>query len=204
MMMEIDLFFYSAKSKMDKRSKNKGFFENNFSLIKNRRGEKIISIYWFAILFIVAAAIVYMAALFYGDPYDIRALEADILTDKIAECFSKGAEGTDEGGYLNEEINQENFLQECDLTFDVGGIQGSGERGLYYIGVSVLEFGIPNPETVLEIEEGNINLKLSCGLSDGSGTLPYCLERSFYILDRAENRYEINILSAVRKTEKDA
>jgi len=202
MMMEIDLFSYLAKNKMDKRSKNKKFSENNFFLIKNRKGEKIISIYWFAILFIVAAAIVYMAALFYGDPYDIRALEADILTDKIAECFSKGAEGTDEGGYLNEEINQENFLQECDLTFDVGGISGSGEKGLYYVRVSVLEFGTEIIH-LPTIKEGNANLKLSCVLSNGAGTLPYCLERSFYILDQEGRQYEINILSAVRNAEED-
>ena len=58
--------------------------------MKNKKGDKIISVYWFAILFIVAAAVVYMAALFYGAPYDARGIESDILTNQIADCLSQG------------------------------------------------------------------------------------------------------------------
>src|SRR3989344_5442081 len=57
---------------------------------KNKRGmEKIVSIYWFAILIIVAGGIIYMVSIFYGDPYDVRAIESGILTDNIAECLSE-------------------------------------------------------------------------------------------------------------------
>jgi len=42
---------------------------------KNKRGmEKIVSIYWFAILIIVAGGIIYMVSIFYGDPYDVGQL----------------------------------------------------------------------------------------------------------------------------------
>jgi len=158
----------------------------------DKRGEKLISVYWFAILFIVAAAIVYMTALFYGSPYDVRELEADILTDQIAECFSKG-------GYFNEEIGEENFLQECNLNFDIGGVSGNEERGKYYVEVNVFEFG--SQEALLKIDEGNVNLNLNCGLE--GETLPHCLERSFYVIDEAhgEQRYEIKILSVVGSEE---
>ena len=50
----------------------------------NKKGtDKIISVYWFTILFIVAGAIVYMAAAFYGEPYDVREIEANILINQI-------------------------------------------------------------------------------------------------------------------------
>ena len=158
--------------------------------LKNKRGEKLISVYWFAILFIVAASIVYMTALFYGDPYDVRKLEADILTDQIADCFSKGV-------YFNGEINEENFLQKCNLNFDVGDVSGSGEEGKYYVEVEILNFG--EEDSFLDIEEGNVNLNLNCGL-EGKTQL-HCLERSFYSIDERGNRYQINILSVVGKGE---
>ena len=52
--------------------------------------DKIISVYWFAVLFIVAGGIVYMTAIFYGEPYDVREIEANLLTNQIADCLSEG------------------------------------------------------------------------------------------------------------------
>ena len=80
----------------------------------NKRGtDKLISVYWFAILFIVAAAIVYMVLSFYGEPYDARELEANALTNQIADCLS-------EAGYLKEGILERvetDLLETCDLNF---------------------------------------------------------------------------------------
>jgi hypothetical protein len=133
-----------------------------------------------------------MTVLFYGKPYDIREMEADILTDKIAECFSKA-------GYFDEEINGENFLQKCTLNFDMGDISGEGEGGMYYVEVSVFEFG--EETSFLEIEKGNVNLKLNCGLEGEN--FPICLERSFYSIDKepGEKRYKIKILSVIGNRE---
>ena len=64
-------------------------------MIKNKKGDKLISVYWFVILFIVAGAIAYMTVSFYGEPYDIREAEAYALTNKVARCLS-------EAGYLEE------------------------------------------------------------------------------------------------------
>ena len=91
----------------------------------NKKGDKIISVYWFAILFIVAAAIDYMVVIFYGKPYDIRDVEESILINQIADCLA-------EGGYLKKEVfdngnfllNESNFLQTCHLNFDVEDIYG--------------------------------------------------------------------------------
>ena len=83
-------------------------------------GEKVISVYWFIILFLVAGAIVYMVGSFYGKPYDVRQIEADLLASKASKCVSYA-------GYLNEEILEpqflENFPESCAITF-----KGAEER----------------------------------------------------------------------------
>jgi len=168
---------------------------------KNKKGtDKILSVYWFAILFIVAAAIVYMVILFYGKPYDVREIESRILTNQIADCLS-------EGGYLKENIlgNEDfknNFLKECHLNFDVEDVYDWKELGQYYIEIKFYDFN-QNLDLNFDISEGNINLKENC---DKEGeNFPFCSERSFYTLDKnnKNKQYEIKILSIVRKTEKN-
>ena len=103
-------------------------------VMRNKKGEKYLSVYWFAILAIVAVGIVAMVLVFYGKPYDVREIEANVMINKIADCLS------DSEGNLRVEINNENVLQECgfvlsdDFYFEVG-----------------------------EIKQGNSNLKDSCG-----------------------------------------
>ena len=164
----------------------------------NKRGaDKIISVYWFAILFIVAAAIVYMAAIFYGEPYDSRELEANALTNHIADCLS-------EAGYLKENILgneafRNNFLETCNLNFNVEAVHG-WNNDQFYIEVRALDFN-NRERNVFEINEGNLNLKEFCEIEDKN--FPFCLERKFYVIDKENNQYVINILSVVRKTEKN-
>ena len=58
--------------------------------IKNRMGaDKILSIYWFAILFIISIGVFSMVYVFYKTPFDVREIEAEILSSKIAECISQ-------------------------------------------------------------------------------------------------------------------
>ena len=169
----------------NKKAKSKIFHGNVFP--KNRKGtDKMISVYWFVILFIVAGAVVYMAGVFYGNPYDMREVEANVLVNQIADCIA-------EGGKLKEKIidekgnfllNNDNFFEVCNLNFDVEDFKGWKEQGQYY--VEVEEF---------EIEKGNVNLKLHCD-KDGKN-FPVCVERSFYVSK------EIKILVVVGKTEKN-
>ncbi len=69
---------------------------NNF-FISKIGGDKVLSIYWFAIIVIVAGGVFGMAYNFYGAPYDVRELEGDVLSNKIADCISSQ-------GYLNEKL----------------------------------------------------------------------------------------------------
>ena len=125
--------------------------------MKNKRGDKIISVYWFVILFLVAAAIVYMVALFYGAPYDTRSIESEILTNQIADCLSRG-------GYLKEEISwdedfKDNFLEKCNLNFAVEEEYDWKDQEQYYIEVGVYEFNQDSEdaigEEIFNFVEGN-------------------------------------------------
>ena len=162
--------------------------------MSKRGAEKILSVYWFVILFIVAAAMVYMVSSFYGKPYDVRDVEASLLADKAATCLSFG-------GYIIENwqfLNDNTFLAECDLNFNVEDVYG-WNNDQYLVEIEFLDF---NSGLVLKkISVGNPNLKLDCAAEDRN--FPVCLEREIYTIDKANSQYQIKISSAIRKTEKN-
>jgi len=154
----------------------------------NKKGtDKILSVYWFVILFITAGGIIYMVSGFYGNPYDVREIEANIMLNKVAECLSEGI-------YLNKEIveNKENFFEECHLNFNVEDSYGWNNNQYY---LEIRDFNIA---------EGNLNLKEVCNLKGEKSVS--CVERNFYLpySDEENKGVMINVLSVVRKTEKNA
>jgi len=165
----------------------------------NKKGDKIISVYWFAILFIVAAAVVYMVTVFYGEPYDIREVEANILTNQIADCLAEGGKLKknildDEGQLL---LNNDNFLWICNLNLDVEDFK-DWSNNQFYVEIDI--FGISQGN--INLKNGNINLKDYCGKQ--GKTLPVCVNRTFYVLNQDKtSSYEIEILSIVGKVEKN-
>ena len=160
--------------------------------------DKIISVYWFAILIIVAGGIIAMVNLFYNSPYDIREIEAEILTNKIGDCFS-------DVGYLKQEIfngqnfliNKENFLEKCKLNFNT-----SEEDLQYYVQVNVFK-AQDLENSFFEVLQGNKNLKTDCFLSEKYEKLSKCVEKGFFTLDNSGNLYLIKILSVIDKSEKN-
>jgi len=174
----------------------------------NKRGtDKIISVYWFVILFIVAAAIVYMAVVFYGEPYDVRETEANIMINQIADCISQGGEIKD--GVINEEgkleLTNENILSRCHLTFNVENFKNWKEQEQFYIEINFYKFDKDASDGLgvgfgNKIISGNTNLKEFC--EKNGKNFPVCVERNFYVLVK-ENPYIIKIKSIVRKTEKN-
>ena len=122
--------------------------------LNKRGGDKIISVYWFVVLFIVAGAVVYMAASFYGKPYDVRGIEASIMINNIADCIS-------EGGNIKEGVlDNENFLESCNLNFEVEDYKDWKEKGQYYVEVEISEFdGEKIGERVIKSDLGNLFLK---------------------------------------------
>lgn len=165
--------------------------------------DKIISVYWFAMLFLVASAVVYMVISFYGKPYDVREIESEILAKNIADCISKS--GTIETSVMENSqilLDETNFFEKCNLNFEVEDYSGWLANSEYFVEVDFVEFesGISSGK----ISVGNFNLKDYCGEKFGKEkNNPVCLERKFYSIDNLGKGYEIKINSLVRKTEKN-
>jgi len=174
-------------NKMNKKNYANLFY--NF-LIKNRKGDTMFSLYWFAILMIVAGGIVGMVFVFYGTSYDVREIEGNLLIDKIATCVSYG--GKINSSLISDgKVQNISRLDNCHLNLS--------EEYFYEITFYKVEDMI-NP--FLNTQKGNLNLAASCAITDeDSSNLPKCINRSFYSIDNANNQYIIQILTAVKKTE---
>lgn len=165
-------------------------------IIRNKKGaDKVLSMYWFAILIIVAGGIFAMVATFYSHPYDIRGLEAGILNKKTVDCIS-------EKGKLNSELFFEGsfdknfsdrFLEVCNFNFNT-----DSEEIQYYVEVEF--YNLTNKENpMFEFYEGRINWREDCNLKEEEHeNLAKCVERRFYSTHN-ENQYLIKILTIVGK-----
>ena len=173
-------------------------------ILKNKKGaDKILSVYWFAILILVAGGIFAMVFNFYNSPYDVRALEANIMINQISDCLSSG-------GILNKNVVSEsnfnedfknNFMNECNLNFNTE--KGTDDGGQYYVEINFYDFNTEN--SLFNISEGAAELKADCEVKEvkESKRLSECVQRSFYSVDENNNQYLIQILSSIRKIEKN-
>jgi len=166
-------------------------------------GSKIITIYWFVILIIIAGGIFAMVYSFYHHPYDVRELEGKIMINHIADCLS--SEGELNSTLFNEEgFNQEfseDFLENCHIDLDVE--KGWEEEPQYYFRVNF--YNASNLENfVFEISKGNLNLVAGCEIQEEKEYKreAKCVEDGFFSFN-GENLYLIKILTIVKKTEKN-
>jgi hypothetical protein len=172
-------------------------------MFNNKRGEeKIISVYWFIILLLVATGIIIMVNIFYGSPYDIRIIEAEILSENIANCVEQGGKFNSDLFSETEVFKEEfrdNFLEHCAITFQT---QYDFEEMEYYSEINITEKR--NPKNLLfQIIEGNPNFKSDCDLdSKKHQKLVQCVQKEFF-LKQNEKIYSIKMITMVRKTEQN-
>lgn len=173
--------------------------------MRNKRGgDKLISVYWFAILVIIAGGIIMMVNVFYSSPYDVREAEAEILAAKIADCLVQGGEInkllTSPTGTFRESFS-DNFMDFCSLNFDV---EGEFDRPEYYIEVGFYLDGDLDRKQQFELIEGNLNWKADCNFEDKKQEkLVRCVEKDFYAVDSTQTIYLIKILSIVGKADQN-
>src|SRR4030042_353619 len=186
----------------NKKEKNQRFLHCNF-FPKNRRGDKILSIYWFAVLVIVAGGIFAMVYIFYGAPYDVRETEANLFINKVADCVSyAGRLNTNliSGGKFNQTFSS-NFLGECHFIFG----SSEWEEEQYYTEINFYKPEDSN-NPVFSINAGNNKWGRYCPIQKKKEKekLTKCVRKSFYSLDELNNQYIIKILAVVAKTKKNA
>jgi hypothetical protein len=164
--------------------------------------EKMISIYWFVILILVAVGIASMVFTFYSHPYDVREAEATILMGNVANCVVEQGvivKGVLDSGTFNPNFSK-TFLEKCHLTFNMGDEKDSGE---YFIKVNFSDF---DGKDVFGFIVGNPVLETHCDPQKEKELqrLSKCVNGSFYAVDQNQNQYIVNILSVIRKTNKNA
>ena len=175
----------------------------------NKKGDKIISIYWFAILILVASGITIMVLTFYGYPYDIREIEANIMINKVADCLSSQGVLIDslfkEDNSFNDDFDIE---KQCHITFKVEDEYDWMQKTQYYVEIKFLDINSLNE--ISRIKQGNNNLIPDCELQEQKikegkeeSKLPKCLRGKFYAEDKENKGYIIEILSIVLKGEKN-
>jgi len=163
-------------------------------------------------LVIIAGGIFAMVTTFYGHPYDVRPLEADILSKKTADCLSqKGVLNpslfNESNGNFSTEF-KENFLDECGFNFNLKTVEG---RNQYY---TEAEFFIINSsenktkiseEPVFKIRKGNINWKEGCDVEEEYSRSAKCSEKRIYSLapssipEKGGKQYLIKVISIIEK-----
>ena len=172
-------------------------FELNNLFVKDSRGSKPLSVYWFAIVFIVAGAVAYMVYQFYSSPYDVREAEANLLMMKTIDCVIKN-------NYFDYSVfssyqTQEEFLNSCKITLKTEDAFDWKSIPQYFIEVTPFDF-----ETNQELKKtpliGNPNLKDFCNLGEKSS---FCLKSSIYVLDNLGKKYKLNFIVSVDKDGKN-
>lgn len=158
----------------------------NRGLLLDKRGEKLLSIYWFFILGLTGVAIVGGTAMFYSSNVDARNLEANILMAEISDCLF-------DGGYIIDEY--------FDDDFDLISYCNFGDFGLrsdFYFNV---EFNGK------KIAKGNVDFQKQCeivsvkdsGEKIEAESYPICVKSSqtlYYINNSEQASSVLKILAA--------
>ncbi|MGY4884680.1 MAG: hypothetical protein ACP5NZ_03845 [Nanobdellota archaeon] len=173
----------------------------------NKKGtDKILAIYWFVVLTFVAGGVFAMVYVYYGNPYDVRGIESEILAQKIADCISR--QGKIDSNFFNDKgFNSEignTFNSKCNFNFNVE--EGYDEPLQYFYKV---EFYTPNNLATpsFSFSNGNSNWEGECFIKKENNKeytrLAKCTEKRFYALGNGQSQYLIKILSVIGKSEKN-
>ena len=144
----------------------------------NKRGDEILSIWWFFILAVIGVGIVLGVLRFYSIYADVREVDADILGNRIYDCIVSQ-------GQLRNDFRDFNIFSECKLNKEV--LDSSGD---YFINVSIYD---PNDKLARpEITAGVLSFQITCDVNAKS--YARCSEKNVYAFLN-DKRYLIKILT---------
>ena len=157
-----------------------------------RGGEKIMSVWWFAVLVVVGTGIVISVLIFYSAEEDVRGIESEILYSKIVDCVANN-------GFLVDGVLEKEFdlMKTCNLNEKV-----INEEKLFYIKINILD---ENGNSLREpIVEGNKEFPQECeiqrpdenGKTVGAKYYAKCFENSINILYGERKIGKLEILTA--------
>ncbi len=162
--------------------------------MNKKGGERVLSFYWFLIFGIIAIAVVSGVFIFYSAQTDVRKVEANILADRVINCFV-------EKGKINAEnfngAKQNGIETTCDFSFkDENYRQSESEQ--FYVKVSLTKNGAREEiKTRMSTYEG------FCGQEKSKKNIPLCAEKKV-VVSGEEGYVLLEVLTAVRKVEQNA
>lgn len=157
----------------------------------NKKGEKLMSIWWIACIVFVTLVVVISIVLNYTSEMDSRKIRAELLSDRIFGCI------VEERGFILEEFFTENFdiFYECNLEKEL-----FAENSGIFFEIEVIG------EKNKNISEGNLGFKVQCEQRkltvDDEKYYVKCSDyktRVFYFIEEEKKILELNILTASEK-----
>ena len=179
------------------------------SKVMNKKGaDKILTIYWFVVLTIIAGGIFAMVYIFYSTPYDVRGIESEIFAERIADCISRQGiidQSFFSGKDFNKAVTGNVFTKKCNTNFNVEEGYGDINQIQYFYRVEF--YTLKNTVTpVYSFYDGNTNWESDCAIKKDSKDykrIAQCKEERFYALNKGGEQYLIRILSVIGKSAKN-
>lgn len=162
--------------------------------INKRGGEKLLSIWWFAVLSIVGASIVIAVLMHYSAEINVKGIEAGILSERISACLS-------DNGIMKKEFSENNFDNKFDLMQKCGfAIKVFGADSNFFAKIMVTDSG---GHVLKNIVIGNSAFEKDCQITQ-RGTItaknyPVCttLKKTGYYVEKGEMKsVSLSILTA--------
>lgn len=151
----------------------------------NKKADKLLSIWWFFVLGVIAGGIVIGVLIYSSADINIKEVEADVLVEKIISCLINN-------GYLKENIfeNDFNIFDFCNLNPEV-----FGKASNFYFNISIYD---ENGEELREsISKGSYSFEKDCKIQEGKEAkhFPRCSEKKEIALFE-DKKVELIILAA--------
>lgn len=153
-------------------------------LLTDKKGvEKLISVWWFFVLFIIGLGIVFGVMIYYSAETVVKKIEAESLYQRIFDCLVNN-------GYLNQRIfeNSFNVFEGCGLNPDV-----FGKGSLFYFKVSVY-----NENSLINEKAYGASFEKECQIVEkvAAKRYPECSIRNQTVLDDKGKEIKLVILTA--------
>ncbi|MEK6935379.1 MAG: hypothetical protein AABW67_01190 [Nanoarchaeota archaeon] len=120
--------------------------------MKSKKGEKLLSIWWFFVLGVIAGGMVIGVLIYSSADVDIKEIEAGILAERISICLI-------DNGYLKENILEKEFnvFDFCNLNKTVF------EKGSnFYFNISIYDSG----SLIFNLTEGSYSFENECSIQE--------------------------------------
>jgi hypothetical protein len=174
----------------------------DFYLHSRKAASQMISVYWIAILLLVAASIYGMVYAYYSHPYDIRVSEAEILNSKVIDCLSQKGRLTPEIVFNENGVENFDILQKCKLNFGSEDAFDWKDTPQYFVEVNFYDVG---KKSIGQLKAGNDVWKKYCDIQEDESysRLAKCVTTRFYALGKENKQILGEVTGVIRKTEKN-